>query len=84
MPEPPSAYRLTGRELAALRLPAAGCTHARIGAEFYISHKTISVHVSNKLHKTRRARAGAGCCRVSAAGRNLTMNVVRVSYTTLL
>jgi DNA-binding CsgD family transcriptional regulator/tetratricopeptide (TPR) repeat protein len=45
------SYRLTGRELAVLRLLAAGRTNAQIGAELYISPKTAGVHVSNILRK---------------------------------
>jgi DNA-binding CsgD family transcriptional regulator/tetratricopeptide (TPR) repeat protein len=44
-------YGLTGRELAVLRLLAAGRTNAQIGAELYISPKTAGVHVSNILRK---------------------------------
>ena len=44
-------YGLTGRELAVLRLLAAGCTNAQIGAELYISPKTAGVHVSSILRK---------------------------------
>jgi DNA-binding CsgD family transcriptional regulator len=44
-------YELTGRELAVLRLLAAGRTNAQIGAELYISPKTAGVHVSNILRK---------------------------------
>jgi DNA-binding CsgD family transcriptional regulator len=44
-------YGLTGRELAVLRLLAAGRTNAQIGAELYISPKTAGVHVSSILHK---------------------------------
>ena len=74
MPEPPSAYGLTGRELAVLRLLAAGCTNAQIGAELYVSHKTTSVHVSNILRKLGvcgRTQAAALAARVgllTAAG----------------
>ena len=55
-------YGLTGRELAVLRLLAAGRTNAQIGAELYMSHKTASVHVSNILRKlgvTSRVQAAA-------------------------
>ena len=45
------AYGLTGRELTVLRLLAAGRTNAQIGAELYISGKTVGVHVSNILRK---------------------------------
>ena len=44
-------YGLTGRELAVLRLLAAGRTNAQIGAELYISPKTAGVHVSAILRK---------------------------------
>jgi DNA-binding CsgD family transcriptional regulator len=45
------SYGLTARELAVLRLLAAGRTNAQIGAELYISAKTAGVHVSNILRK---------------------------------
>ena len=48
---PEIPYGLTGRELAVLRLLAAGRTNAQIGAELYISPKTAGVHVSNILRK---------------------------------
>jgi DNA-binding CsgD family transcriptional regulator len=44
-------YGLTGRELAVLRLLAAGRTNPQIGAELYISPSTASVHVTNILRK---------------------------------
>ena len=47
----PAPYGLTGRELAVLRLLAAGRTNAQIGAELYISPKTAGVHVTNILRK---------------------------------
>jgi DNA-binding CsgD family transcriptional regulator/tetratricopeptide (TPR) repeat protein len=47
----PARYGLTSRELAVLRLLAAGRTNAQIGAELYISPKTAGVHVSNILRK---------------------------------
>ena len=50
-PHPEIPYGLTGRELAVLRLLAAGRTNAQIGAELYISPKTAGVHVSNILRK---------------------------------
>jgi DNA-binding CsgD family transcriptional regulator len=49
--EVPAPYGLTSRELAVLRLLAAGRTNAEIGAELYISPKTAGVHVSNILRK---------------------------------
>jgi DNA-binding CsgD family transcriptional regulator len=47
----PTPYELTGRELAVLRLLAAGRTNPQIGAELYISTSTASVHVTNILRK---------------------------------
>jgi len=49
--EAPAPYRLTERELAVLRLLAAGRTNAQIGAELFISPKTASVHVTSILRK---------------------------------
>jgi len=49
--KPPAPYGLTGRELAVLRLLAAGRTNAQIGSELYISPKTAGVHVSSILRK---------------------------------
>jgi ATP/maltotriose-dependent transcriptional regulator MalT len=62
---PPDAlapYGLTGRELAVLRLVAAGRTNAQIGAELFISPKTAGVHVTNILRKlgvSNRVQAAA-------------------------
>jgi DNA-binding CsgD family transcriptional regulator/tetratricopeptide (TPR) repeat protein len=62
---PPDAlapYGLTERELAVLRLVAAGRTNAQIGAELYISPKTAGVHVTNILRKlgvSNRVQAAA-------------------------
>jgi DNA-binding CsgD family transcriptional regulator len=55
-------YGLTGRELAVLRLVAAGRSNAQIGAELYMSPRTAGVHVSNILRKlgvTGRVQAAA-------------------------
>ena len=49
--EPQAPYGLTSRELAVLRLLAAGRTNAQIGAELYISPKTAGVNVSSILRK---------------------------------
>jgi DNA-binding CsgD family transcriptional regulator len=60
--EAPAPYRLTERELAVLRLLAAGRTNAQIGAELFISPKTTSVHVTSILRKlgvTGRVQAAA-------------------------
>jgi DNA-binding CsgD family transcriptional regulator/tetratricopeptide (TPR) repeat protein len=56
------SYGLTGRELAVLRLLAAGRTNAQIGAELYMSPKTASVHVTSifrKLGVSGRVQAAA-------------------------
>jgi DNA-binding NarL/FixJ family response regulator len=47
----PAPYGLTSRELAVLRLLAAGRTNPEVGAELYISTTTARVHVSNILRK---------------------------------
>jgi ATP/maltotriose-dependent transcriptional regulator MalT len=52
-PEQAAPFGLSGRELAVLRLVAAGQTNAQIGAELFISPKTAGVHVSNILRKLR-------------------------------
>jgi DNA-binding CsgD family transcriptional regulator len=55
-------YGLTGRELAVLRLVAAGRSNAQIGAELFISRATASVHVTSILRKlgvTNRVQAAA-------------------------
>jgi DNA-binding CsgD family transcriptional regulator/tetratricopeptide (TPR) repeat protein len=72
--QPPVAvtsYGLTGRELAVLRLLAAGRTNAQIGAELYISPKTASVHVTSifrKLGVSGRAQAAAVAERAGLLG----------------
>jgi DNA-binding CsgD family transcriptional regulator len=61
-PDAPAPYRLTERELAVLRLLAAGHTNGQIGAELFISPKTAGVHVTNILRKlgvTNRVQAAA-------------------------
>jgi DNA-binding NarL/FixJ family response regulator len=58
----PGRHGLTGRELAVLRLLAAGATNAQIGAQLYISPKTASVHVTSilrKLSASSRVQAAA-------------------------
>jgi len=50
-PEVPACHGLTSRELAVLRLLAAGHTNAQIGAQLFISPKTASVHVTAILRK---------------------------------
>ena len=57
-----ASHGLTSRELAVLRLLAAGRTNAQIGAELYISPKTASVHVTSimrKLGVSNRVQAAA-------------------------
>jgi DNA-binding CsgD family transcriptional regulator len=46
-----ATYGLTEREVAVLRLLAAGRTNAQIGPELYISPKTASVHVTSIFRK---------------------------------
>ena len=48
---PVRPYDLTDRELAVLRLLAAGQTNREIGQQLFISPKTASVHVTNILRK---------------------------------
>ena len=77
----PAPYGLTDRELAVLRLLAAGQTNTQIGAELHISPTTARVHVSNILRKlgvTSRVQAAALAERVrslrpalNASGTNL-------------
>jgi DNA-binding CsgD family transcriptional regulator len=58
----PAPYGLTGRELAVLRLVAAGRSNAQIGAELFISRATAAVHVTSILRKlgvTSRVQAAA-------------------------
>jgi DNA-binding CsgD family transcriptional regulator len=54
-PPPPAEggtrYGLTERELAVLRLLAAGRSNTQIGAELFISQRTAGVHVTNILRK---------------------------------
>jgi DNA-binding CsgD family transcriptional regulator len=55
-------YGLTVRELAVLRLVAAGRSNAQIGAELFISRSTAAVHVTSILRKldvTSRVQAAA-------------------------
>jgi DNA-binding CsgD family transcriptional regulator/tetratricopeptide (TPR) repeat protein len=59
---PSRPYGLTGREMAVLRLVAAGRSNAEIGAELFISRATASVHVTSILRKlgvTNRVQAAA-------------------------
>lgn len=51
--QPPAPFRsLTKRELEVLSHLVAGRTYAEIAKALFISEKTVSVHVSNLLHKT--------------------------------
>ena len=55
-------YGLTRRELAVLRLVAAGRSNAQIGTELFISRATAAVHVTSILRKlgvTNRVQAAA-------------------------
>jgi DNA-binding NarL/FixJ family response regulator len=61
-PDVDDLYGLTSRELAVLRLLAAGRSNAQIGAELYISPRTAGVHVTNILRKlgvSNRVQAAA-------------------------
>jgi DNA-binding NarL/FixJ family response regulator len=61
-PSPPEPWGLTHRQLAVLRLLAAGRTNAEIGSELYISRSTAGVHVSNimrTLGVSNRVQAAA-------------------------
>jgi len=60
--ETPAPYGLTGRELAVLRLVAAGRSNAQVGADLFISRGTAAVHVTSILRKlgvTGRVQAAA-------------------------
>jgi DNA-binding CsgD family transcriptional regulator len=61
-PDAAEKYGLTRRELAVLRLLAAGRSNAQIGAQLYISPRTAGVHVTNILRKlgvSNRVQAAA-------------------------
>lgn len=63
---------LTPRELEVLRLVAAGRTNREIGAELFISAKTVGVHVSHvlaKLGAANRAEAATLGHRLGVIGR---------------
>ncbi|WP_218824617.1 helix-turn-helix transcriptional regulator [Asanoa hainanensis] len=65
---------LTARERDVLRLVAAGHSNSRIGAELYLSPKTVSVHVSRiiaKLEVTNRIEAAAVAHRLGLLGPDL-------------
>jgi DNA-binding CsgD family transcriptional regulator len=60
--QPREPYGLTGRELAVLRLLAAGRSNAQIGTELFISRGTAAVHVTSILRKlgvTNRVQAAS-------------------------
>ncbi|WP_239090511.1 helix-turn-helix transcriptional regulator [Asanoa iriomotensis] len=62
---------LTAREREVLRLVAVGHSNSRIGAELYLSPKTVSVHVSRiiaKLEVTNRIEAAAVAHRLGLLG----------------
>lgn len=69
VPEAPPAG-LSPRELEVLRLMAEGRTNREIGAELFISEKTVRVHVSRvlaKLDATNRAQAATIAHRLGVA-----------------
>jgi DNA-binding CsgD family transcriptional regulator len=55
----PTQTLLTPRELAVLRLVARGLTNRQIGAELFISEKTVSVHLSRAMAKLEVAGRAA-------------------------
>ncbi|WP_205324464.1 AAA family ATPase [Glycomyces sp. YM15] len=55
----PTTTPLTPRELAVLRQVARGLTNKQIGAELYISEKTVSVHLSRAMAKLEVAGRAA-------------------------
>jgi DNA-binding NarL/FixJ family response regulator len=55
----PTTTPLTPRELAVLRQVARGLTNRQIGAELYISEKTVSVHLSRAMAKLEVAGRAA-------------------------
>lgn len=55
-------HGLTPREIEVLGFLAKGLTNKEIGAEMYVSHRTVSTHVSNllsKLHLKNRSEAAS-------------------------
>jgi DNA-binding CsgD family transcriptional regulator len=61
---------LTARETEVLRLIARGYTNGRIASALFISHKTVSTHVSHilaKLEATSRTEAAAMALRLGLA-----------------
>jgi DNA-binding NarL/FixJ family response regulator len=52
-PGDPELDQLTPRERDVLRLLARGCAYKEIGAELFISVKTVETHVSSALRKTQ-------------------------------
>lgn len=55
----PVVDALTRRELEVLKLLARGYTYKEIGAELFISVKTVETHASNILHKTQQSNRHA-------------------------
>ena len=49
--QPAAPFRLSAREAEVLTLLALGRTDRQIGAELFISHRTVERHVSNILAK---------------------------------
>ncbi|WP_200253976.1 response regulator [Corynebacterium pygosceleis] len=58
-PADPLVDALTRRELEVLRLLARGYTYREIGAELFISVKTVETHASNILRKTQQSNRHA-------------------------
>ena len=70
-PELGAPLGLTSRELDVLRLLAVGRTNRQIGAELFISPRTVGVHVSHilaKLNAASRVEAAAAAHRLGLLG----------------
>jgi DNA-binding CsgD family transcriptional regulator/tetratricopeptide (TPR) repeat protein len=67
-PEPGTGLGLTARELEVLKLLAAGRTNRQIGAQLFISPRTVGVHVSHILAKLGLASRGEAAAAAHALG----------------
>jgi DNA-binding CsgD family transcriptional regulator len=67
-PEPSTGLGLTARELDVLKLLAAGRTNRQIGAQLFISPRTVGVHVSHILAKLGLASRGEAAAAAHALG----------------
>jgi DNA-binding NarL/FixJ family response regulator len=67
-PEPSTGLGLTARELDVLKLLAAGRTNRQIGAQLFISPRTVGVHVSHILAKLGLASRGEAAAAAHTLG----------------